>query len=427
MRKSLIGGVPFSPPGGRVLRSPTPAEVFGGGGGSGPNVKAASAMYNSKRWVGKHCRSGEEVYFAGKAAELPSERDFAMVGVLMKAMARSNSQVKNAGLTEHEAALLNEVMHEELWSGEIAGQGYVKNIKFGEMGLRASLLTDSGSGGLHVTPAFFDQAIISYPLLYGELFPYVDVIDVPQSNRIATASIATPTVGWGTAEGTPVSPFDATSMIAAITADVENAKCAVRIGNDLLADSPVALGSQIASLIGMAFAKALDEVIAVGDGMSEPLGILTAPGTIAVGSVNGTSGPLAIADAEQLCFAIGKQYRGPAMGCAFIGNDTGYRRFRAVPVGTSDQRRVFGMDHQSYSLLEYPFKVQNDISEGQLAFGALKKYRLWRRMGMSLKMTSEGSTLTLADETLMFCKMRVAGKPVDLNAFAVMSDAPATG
>ncbi|MBI2823673.1 MAG: hypothetical protein HYX69_03155 [Planctomycetia bacterium] len=43
-----------------------------------------------------------------------------------------------------------------------------------------TLLNDSTSGGLEVVPIFFDTNLVTTPLLTGDPFPYVEVVDVPR-------------------------------------------------------------------------------------------------------------------------------------------------------------------------------------------------------------------------------------------------------
>jgi HK97 family phage prohead protease len=117
--------------------------------------------------------------------------------------------------------------------------------------------------------------------------------------------------------------------------------------------------------------------------------ILNASGVAAPNSENNTTGPPTLADYETLLFAIGKQYRSAAQRCCFISNDTSYRRRTSIRIDSNadpvDQRPVFGMSHNDYMTLGWPHKIQNDIVISQVAFGALAKYRMFRRMGMSLE------------------------------------------
>ena len=46
------------------------------------------------------------------------------------------------------------------------------------------ILDDATSGGTYVIPTFFDSMLITYPLLSGELFPYVTVVDMPKGKDI---------------------------------------------------------------------------------------------------------------------------------------------------------------------------------------------------------------------------------------------------
>src|SRR5690606_15324966 len=108
----------------------------------------------------------------------------------------------------------------------------------------------------------------------------------------------------------------------------------------------------------------------------------------------------------------------PSMRCAFFGNDITYSRIRGIAVGASDARRVFGMDHSSYSVLEHPFLINNDLGNAYCGFGALACYRLWRRLGQEVRWTMEGKELALKNLALLTVRGRYAGKVTDGTAFA---------
>ncbi len=190
-----------------------------------------------------------------------------------------------------------------------------------------------------------------------------------------------------------------------------------------MADSAVDIGRVLVENIGQKMLYELDNVIANGNGSDRPEGILTASGLSTPSSGNGNSGPVTVADLEALIFSVGKQYRNPSMRCRFLMNDTSYRRCRGIQVGASDQRRVLGMDHSSYMLLEHGVCVQNDVANTKMAFGALAKYRLYRRAGMEQRFVDGGATLARKNCVLLLVRGRFGGKVMDASAFAKITDA----
>jgi HK97 family phage major capsid protein len=197
----------------------------------------------------------------------------------------------------------------------------------------------------------------------------------------------------------------------------------IEVSNELLSDSPVAIGETIIGLYGERLKAELDHVIVKGDGVTQPSGILTATGMASVNSVNGPGGPMSPSDAESLIFSIPVQYRRKDWNPTFISNDFQYSRFRGIPVGPGDERRVFGLDQQSYTLFDWPYRIQNDLANGQVLFGCMKRYRLYRRLGMELHRETGGRQLTLNNTTLLGIRARFGGQPVDGAAFSLMTDA----
>lgn len=389
-------------------KSPDPRDVFGS-----VRVKSPSERYSTTKSVGRHAKTGQPVRDErGREVHQPSELENAKAGALLKHLA-AKSGVPGVMLSEHEEELLAETCERDLWAGFVNG-----DYKYG-VPMSKALLDDVTSGGLELTPVWFDENLIQFPLLNGELFPFVDLVEVPRGRRIEGGSIGNPTVTWGQAEGTAISTFDTTSLAAAIDTTIFNVNVGVEIGLDFMSDSPADVGRLLTGNIGQRLLTELDRMVATGDGTTQPQGIFNASGITDIGNPSGGAGAVPqVDDYETLLFSVGKQYRNAAMRPAFIANDTTYSRARGIAVGASDERRIFGMDHQSYKLLEYPFKVQNDLSNSYAAFGCLAKYRMYRRIGQSVRFETGGKELTTKNLGLLMVRGRYGGRVVDANAFA---------
>lgn len=403
MNKAFTGG------------SPNPAEVFGGG----IRVKAGSEAYCTTKSVGKHIRTGLPVCDErGREVQTSSQLERAKLGAWMKYLA-GRCGAGNVHLTEHDKSLVNEILEKDTFCGHYDG-----DWQTGIPGLTVkALLADSTSGGVEVVPEWFDDMLVTFPLLHSELLPMVTIRPVPRGKTVEGASVGNPTVDWGTAEGTAIGLFNTDDLISGIDTTIHPVTCAVEVGRDFLADAAAGVGAVIEEVVGQRMLSELDRVIAVGDGVTEPTGITIASGLIAATAENAASGPPTVADYEELIFSVGKQYRNPAMRCAFLANDTVYSRARGIAVGGSDQRRVFGMDHQSYQLLEYPFKVQNDIANTKIVFGAMSRYRLYRRQGAETQWETTGASLARSNTNLLIVRGRFGGQVVDASAFAMISNA----
>jgi HK97 family phage major capsid protein len=402
----------------------TSTEAFGGTTDKSGivNVKAPSERYNDVRYSTKHAKTGKPVHDQ-KGAEVQSlsERTTARVGAFLKWRASRNG-VNNFQLTEHEQAMVAEMFDsKETWVGEFNGE-YRDNWTGTQV---KALLSDSTSGGVYVNPLWYDQAIITFPLLNGEIFPFVDVVEVPRSNVVNSASISNPTVTWGQTDGTAISVFDTTSLVGQLNTSIFNCMIAVEVGRNELADSIVNVGQYLVQVIGERYAAELDKIIAIGDGTTQPQGIVNASGLATLPNLSNGLGPMSLGDLEQLYFGIGKQYRKPAFRCAFISNDTTYSRCRAIPVGSDDARRVLGQDEGSYDALSAPYRISNDLPNTKLIFGALARYRFYRRSGQEMRWETAGQTLALKNTALLISYMRCGGRVMDTNAFIAETNCPA--
>lgn len=404
-------------------RANRPGADVGGKAGDlwrGARVKDAGSRLSVKRWSVKR-PDGRPLLFGSTALEHPSERDKAVLGVWFKLALRRNGMAVE--FNEFERSLLAEAAEQDRWVGTTPGGVYYGGGPdgFAPATTVKALLDDTTSGGLFLNPVTLDQSIVVAPLLSGQLFPLVDLVPV-QGRRVTTPAMANMQMSWGAASGTAVQPFSTAGLISPLDCAVMPVNGYIEIGNDLLADSPVEIGGTIVGLFGERLKAELDRVLAVGNGTSEPLGIVNTSGLAAVSSDSGVGGPPTVSDYEALIFSVPLQYRQKDWNPCFVGNDVSYRRARGIAVGPADERRVFGMDEGSYQLLEYPYRVANDLANTQVLFGCLKKYRLFARLGMEVVRESGGRTLTLSNTSLIGLRARYGGRVVDGAAFALMSD-----
>jgi HK97 family phage major capsid protein len=382
-------------------------------------VKDVSEKYSTKRHTGKHVRTGSAIFHNGKAVETPSELDFAKAACWLRLLARKAGIPMPA--SDHEQAMVA-----EMWDHDRFLYAPGETEAYEVSGRRAQdLFNDSTSGGLYINPVWFDQAIVTYPLLQGQLTPFVDLVDMPRGSLVNTAAIGNPTATWQASEqSASITPFDATGLISPITATVTPVAIAVKFGRDLGSDQAgPSLGETLMGLLGQRLAAELDNVIAVGNGSTQPLGVFNSSGITVINSSNSTGGPPTVGDYESLLFGVPKQYRSlPAMNISFIGNDISYRKARSIPVGPGDERRVLLMDEQSYEVLGVPYRIAVNVPNNQVACLPLKKYRLWRRLAQEMTFTIEGQTLVLANEALLVMRGRYAGRVVDVNSAVQCND-----
>lgn len=380
---------------------------------------------------GRHLFAGQPASIFGRALEHPSDRQKAVAAAFFKwSLYKHHSPSEIPGwaqFTKADAELVKYAMHEEAWSGYLSDRAgsrtRINRRKLNDYE-RKTLLDDTISGGIEVAPVAFDDAIILFPVLYGELFPYVNVVNVARGRRMHGASMQNPTWTSGIAEGTSIQPFNTSSFVAPFDTPIYPAVGAMELGQDWEEDSPVDLGASIIENYGLKALEYLDRVIAVGDGLIEPQGIFNASGTQGVGSNNSAAGPMAVSDLEGLMFGVQKQFRTEAGAIPlYIMNDTQYRRVRSIQVGPADERRVFGMDHGEYVALNRPVKVNNFIPDGYLAYCNMRRYRMYRRLGMTVRIETAGRSLAISNTKLIVLRMRWGGKLELGGAASVMVDA----
>ena len=129
---------------------------------------------------------------------------------------------------------------------------------------------------------------------------------------------------------------------------------------------------------------------------------------------------------ESLRFGVSKQeHRGNLASTAvFCGSETSYARARAIPVGTSDARRVGGQDYSSYTWLERPYKISAALTNAQIFYAILGRYRMYRRRGLTIRTSTEGSTLIRGNEMLITATARFGGQLERIACAAKTTTAP---
>lgn len=368
-----------------------------------------------------HPMFGKQATMLGRTYDMPSELDKAVSGAYFKFCVQSSAAgrpvPRGLRMTEHDRDLLQFAMHKLPWTGIIGGNGTevanavkVDNRLLKDMEIK-SLLDDATSGGVEAAPIAFDDAVILTPILFGELFPLVDVVPLSRGRRVEGWSITNPTFA-NVAEGTAITPFTTTSMIAAFDTTVYPAVGAIEIGLDFEDDSPSNVGAIVIGKYGEAAQAWLDEQIAIGDGTTEPQGITVAAGTVGVTSTNGGAGPPTVTDYESLLFGVTKKFRPTADSArtVYVANETSYRRARGIAVSGTDERRVFGMDHRAYMMLDAPYKINDAIANTKIAFCNLRHYRMYRRLGMQVRTETAGNYLALRNMMVVVVRMRWGGQ-----------------
>ena len=393
-------------------------------------VKEAVECYDSTRTKmtypektrkgGRHNLAGEPVYYNGEQYQSVSEQDKALAGTWLKFYLGS-SAVRGAlgphrtweGFSEHEKSLLAHLAEKGDWyqyqgDMEVKNKGYRGNTG---TGIKA-LIDDTTSGGLEAAPIVFDDMVIEAPLLYGELYPLVNTVPLNRGRRVEGVAVGKVTGSWGGVDDTAITLFTTTSYVTAFDTTIYRWQGAVRIGLDFLSDSPIGFAEVFTRQYGERLLEDLDDVIATGNGTTQPEGVMNKTGVTAVAF--GATQTVTLY--ETLRFTVPKnEHTGPIGKTAvFCGTETSYSRAVGMPVGASDQRRVFGTESgpnwDGYSILQRPFKINESLTNAQIFYAIMGRYRMYRRKDMTVRTSTEGDTLIRNNEMLIAVMARFGGQ-----------------
>ena len=404
-------------------------------------VKEAAEMYSTDRKAvtypsatknGRpHPLAGHPVHdFAerGRVMESSSELDMAVCGAYAQFLCASRQRGGSRtfgfqALPQHSKELFGYALEKMKWGGASDG-GDFADIKSRLLtgNEQKAVIDDATSGGLEAAPIVFDDAVIQAPLLHGELFPLVNTIPLDRGRRVEGVSTGTVTGSWGGVDDSAITLFTTTSYVSAFDTTIFRWEGAIEIGLDFLSDTPIDFGAHVTSQYGERLLEDLDDVVASGNGTTQPEGVINKTGTTSIAFGATTS----IGNYESLRFGVAKpEHRGPVGASAvFCGTETSYQRVRALPVGASDARRLGGMDYDSYSWMERPYKINESLTNAQLFYAILARYRMYRRRGLTMRTSTEGDTLIRQNNMLMVAMARYGGQLERGASGAITTTAP---
>lgn len=376
----------------------------------------------------EHTESGR------RSVQGTSELEKAVNGAYVKLSAQANLKgqpiPRSLRMTEHDWSLIKYALQEMKWSGvvggdceSVTGATGVKNRKLSQHEIK-TIIDDVSTGGLEVAPISFDDQVITIPILSGELAPFVNMVPVARGRRIESATLGNMTLtSSGSVRDDQSIPLFATAgFISAFDTTIHVVNGAIEIGLDFLSDTPIDVAGHVTTKYGELLLNWLDEQIAIGDGVNEPEGIMVASGTTSV-SFGGASPT--IGGYESMMFGVPKKYK---MGTdrsriRFCSNETTYSRARGIPVGSTDARRLFGMNEEDYMFFNYNWAIVEAMANTQQFFANLARYRMYRRLGLTMGMTTAGRELQLRNKMLITARARYGGRLEDGSAATVCTNA----
>ena len=383
-------------------------------------------VYPNNTKAGKeHRLAGQVVKEFGHVLHDNSDLDKAVAGSWAKLLIATSQRGGSIrfgfeALPQHDKELICYACGEMEWDD--SKDGKLSSTKGFPGGYKA-LIDDAASGGIEAAPIVFDQQVIQTPLLFGELYPLVNTIPLDRGRRVEGVSTGQVTGSWGGVDDTAITLFNTASYVSAFDVTVFRWEGAIQIGLDFLSDTPIDFGQYITQQYGNKLLEDLDDVIAIGNGTTQPEGVMNGTGV----STSAWGGATSLANYEALRFGVSKAEHGPGVRntAVFCGTETSYERARAIPVVAGDVRRIFGMDYDSYNLMNRPYKINESLANTQVFYAILGRYRMYRRGGFTLRTSTEGDTLVRQNELLIVATARYGGKIERGGMACVTTTAPA--
>jgi HK97 family phage major capsid protein len=342
----------------------------------------------------------------------------------------AQGQVPASVITDHDKELIQYAANNMEWVGEKKAFGeeggtLVRSRKLEPNEVKQVIdVAGNAMGGDELVPVVWDNAIITTPLLHGEFFPRVNIVNVPQGRIMQSATIGNPVVTWNATEATAVALTSTADFVAEFDTNIFTASAAITVGLDTLSDTPVNFGDVVTANAGQAFLNSFDDAIVSGDGTSAPTGIHDqgAAGAVGFGS------EWTIGDMVTLMNTVAKEYKAgyDANRIAWGAHPSTYGDVRALATGvTGDTRVIFGQNIDSYMVLDHPFLINDTYGVQEMNFVNLARYRMYRRLGITSRMETAGRTLALANQALLVFRARLGGQLETTAACAYTDDGAA--
>ena len=389
-------------------------------------------MYPTKTGKGSpHALAGRQVEQHGRCLDEASDLDKALAGSWCKFQLLSKTP-KLAGNGQRAWELMPEIdkqlLHHLCEKGEWdVSEDDKPRMSKGYNGGTKQLIDDVASGGLEAAPIVFDDQVIETPLLWGELYPKVNEVVLSRGRRIEGVSIGTVTGGWGGIDATPIALFATAGYVAAFDTTIFRWEGSIQIGLDFISDTPINFGSTITRQYGERLLEDLDDVIATGNGVNQPQGIMNAAGTTNVAFGGATT----LGAYETMLFSVAKnEHKSDVAGSAtFCGTETSYSRARGLNVTAADQRRLGGGegnqgDYKSWKWMGRNYAINESLANNQIFYAIMKRYRMYRRKGFTVQTTTEGATLVRSNLMLIVVMARYGGQLERGATAAVTATAP---
>jgi hypothetical protein len=77
-----------------------------------------------------------------------------------------------------------------------------------------------------------------------------------------------------------------------------------------------------------------------------------------------------------------------------------------------------------YNVLGHPFKIVPQVPNTKIAYQNMAFFRMYRRLGLNVKVESNGKDLTLRNVRLIVCRMRWGGRVELGGSTSLMTTAP---
>jgi len=380
-----------------------------------------------------HQLAGQRVKELGRPLDEPSEQDAALAGAWAKfQIAAACPKIAGSAtrawevMPEHDKNLLHHLAEKGMWDDSKDNKPRMQK-GYHRDGMKA-LIDDSTSGGLEAAPIVFDDMVITTPLLNGELYPLVNTVPLDRGRRVEGVSTGTVTSSWGGVDDTAVTLFNTASYVSAFDTTIFRWEGSVRIGLDFLSDTPIDFGRHITAQYGERLLEDLDDVIAVGNGTTQPEGVMNKTGASSVAFGGATS----IGNYESLRFGVSKaEHRANVKASAvFCGTETSYQNAMALNLGTADARRLFAFSettgtYDGYSMMQRPYKINESLTNSQIFYAIMARYRMYRRKGLAIRTSTEGDTLIRRNEMLIVAMARYGGQMERGASCAITTTAPA--